>query len=405
MTEGRLQTFSALRHQGFRSLWVSSFLWSTCRWLEMVAVGWLTLEMTNSPFLLGIVAASRGIPLLALGALGGVLADRANRRTLLMLAQAGSALLFLILAWLLQAEALEYWHIVAVTLLNGTVMALTMPARQAFIYDLVGKGELLNAVAINAVAMNVTRVLGPSAGGLLIEVIGVAGCSLLMVALYLLGILALFFIEPAASKVARPEGSPWQHFIEGLRYVSQHQVVMALLLTEMVCDAFAFSYYAMMPVFARDILNVGAPGLGFLMAATGIGALLAALGVASLGDFKHKGWLLLGSTFFFGFFLVLFALSRSYPLSLFFLLGTGAMGAAFDAVMATLLQGIVPDPVRGRVMGTYVLSWGMAPLGGLWSGTLADLWGAPLAVGLGGVLAAAYAVGLAARLPPLRRLE
>ena len=396
--------FSAVRHTNFRWFWLSTALWAMGRWIEMLALGWLVLDLTNSPLILGLVMACRGIPMLLLGAVGGLLADRLDRRRLLIVTQTSLGLLAFLMAILVTAGWIQVWHAIVITLLAGAVFALSMPARQAFVYDIVGRSTLLNATAMNRIALDSTRIVGPALAGGLVVLMGTGGCFYLMGISYMAGVAFIFMIPGVARSPVDGRSSTWQNFIHGLGYIRSNRTVLLLLSIEIITDTFAFSYYSMLPIFARDILGVGATGLGFLMSASGVGALFALLAVAVLGDFKYKGWLLLGSSFLFGVILIFFAMSPWYPLSLALLIGAGGASAVYDATMATALQIIVPDEIRGRVLGAYVLTWGMAPLGSAPAGAVANVMGANLAVAIGGAIVGVYALAIASRASGVRRL-
>ncbi len=397
--------FSAFTYPNFRWFWLNTAFWSMGWWTELVVLGWLVLELTDSPLILGLVMACRGIPMLLLGAFGGLLADKLERRKLLVISQIGLALLALLMGILIAADVIQLWHVIVITLLAGTVRSLSLPARQIFLFDIVGRNNLLNGVAMNRIAQDSTRIIGPALGGGFIVLMGTDGAFYLMAISHILGAIVVFMIREVAKSPLGGRGSAWGNFIEGLKYVRSNHTVLSLLSIEIIVDIFAFSYYTMLPVFARDVLGVGAAGLGFLMSASGVGALLGSLAVVALGDFGHKGWLLLGNCFFLGVALVLFAISPWYPLSLVLLAFAGAAGSVYDTAEATALQIIASDEMRGRVLGAYVLTWGMAPLGSAQAGAIASLLGASFAVAIGGAIVVAYALIIAGRAPNVRRLS
>lgn len=349
--------------------------------------------------------ACRGIPMLLLGAFGGVLADRLDRRTVLLVAQASLGLLAFLMAVLITADLIQIWHVTVITLLAGAVMALSMPARQALLYDIVGRSNLLNATAMNRIAMDSTRIIGPALAGGFIVLVGTSGSFYLMGISYTASVAVILMIGRMARSPVGRQSSAWRNLIDGLNYIRSNHTVLLLLSMEIVIDTFAFSYYSMLPIFARDILGVGAAGLGFLISASGIGALFGLLTVATLGNFKYKGWLLLSTCFLFGVMLILFAMSPWYPVSFALLIGAGGVSAVYDTVMATALQTIVPDEMRGRVLGTYVLTWGMAPLGGIQAGAVANFFGANVAVSIGGAIVVIYVLIIASRASGVRRLS
>ncbi|MBI2866550.1 MAG: MFS transporter [Chloroflexi bacterium] len=390
-----LPVFRAARYRSFRWFWASSLFWSANRWIETVALGWLVLELTNSAVMVGLAAAlSRGFPFLIFAAVGGMLADRRDRRQLLVWGQIGVGLLSLLMAVLIFAGTVQVWQIMAITALAGTMMALTVPSHQSLTRDLVEKEDLLNAVSLNTLAVQATRIVAPALAGGLIKWGGVGACYSLIGINSLLSIALLLRVPGKLRGSPKALESAWRNLASGLRYVRSNGNVRALLLVEIVCDAFGFSYYAMMPLFARDVLHVGPSGLGFLLTATGAGAIIGLLAVASLGDIRGKGRLLLIFALAFGLALMAFSFSQWYLLSLLVLVIVGGVSGAYDALMSTVLQSIVPDQVRGRVMGAYILTWGTGPLGGLQAGALAGVWGAPFAVALGGGLVALYILGL-----------
>lgn len=399
---GRILT--SLRNRDFRLVWFANLTWSTSRWMEMVVLGWLVLELTNSPFLLGLVMAGRGLAMVLFAAIGGVAADRFNRRLLLIAAQSGAVALALTMTLLTGTGLVQVWQVFIVTFLGGTMMSFSAPTRQAFIYDLVGAENLTNALAINSAAVNTTRIFGPSLGGVLIGLVGVSGSYSLMTLTYLAGVACLIAVQRRERISKASEDSVWNNLREGFSYIFRYRVVLALLGIEVMMDIFAMPYLTLMPVFARDVLGVGAEGLGFLLGASGTGSLLGALGVASVGNVRRKALALLLTGAITGLVLILFAYSPYYPLSLALLLGVGLVSAVYNNMMATLLQLTVPDQMRGRVMGVYVLTWGMMPIGSVQAGAVANLMGAPFALGLGGAITALFILGLAWQMPSLRRL-
>lgn len=398
----RAGMFIAVSHANFRWFWLNTAFWSAGIWMEMTVLGWLVLELTDSPLLLGLVMASRGIPLLLFGSFSGVLADRMDRRWLQAASQLAVGIFSLLMGILISTGVIQVWHVVTITVLSGTARTISLPARQAFLYDIVGRDNLLNGIAMNRIAQDATRIIGPALGGGLIVLIGTAGCFYIMGVSFILGSAVLFLIR-SVPRLSVTSTSAWQNLIDGLRYVKSNRTVLLILSIEIVTDTFAFSYYTMLPVFARDILGVGAPGLGFMMSASGVGALLGLVVVAMLGNYTHKGWLLLGSSMAFGGALILFSISPWYPLSLVLLAAAGAAGSMYDTAVATLLQVIVTEEMRGRVMGIYVLTWGMSPVGSAQAGAVASLFGVNAAVAIGGAVTVIYAILIAFRSLSVRR--
>lgn len=400
----RLQVFSALRHPSFRWLWLNNFGSSMGRWMESVALSWLVLEMTNSPFLLGVVFAFRIIPMALFSTLAGTLADSIGRRKPILISQMTTALMPLLTATLIASGRIELWQLLIIIFISGTGSAFDQPVRQALIFDLVGRKDLLNANALSRIGMRGSLILASPIAGLLISTVDIPGTLYVASAIYAASIIALLKVRAGA---ATPIGqtSVLRNLVQALSYVRGQRLLLLLLSLEILFDAFAIPYHVLMPVFARDVLHVGAAGYGFLMAAVGVGEIGGALVLAALGDIRYKGWILFGGFIGIGGLLFFFSLSTWYALSLALLVGVGLMHTADMIVLPTLLQSLVPDEFRGRIMGIYVLTWAAVPVGSLQAGAIAALLGAPFAVGLGGIILTLFSVVLALTQPTLRRLS
>lgn len=389
------------QYPGFALYWGNMLLTSAGSWMEMVAQGWLIVQLTDSPFLLGLVAGGQGVAQLVVGPFGGVVADLVDRRRLLMLVQGLRATTALAMAVLVATDLVHISHVAALAMASGMVNAFQAPARQTLVYDLIGREHLAQAVAMNMTAGNVMRVMGPAVGGLLVGYVGIAGCYATIAALWFLGSAGIGLIGVKSMPTPKADRSVWHNLVDGLRYVRGQRRILILLGTEVLADTFAFSHRFLVPFFARDVLGVGAVELGILFSASGLGAILGAAVIGMVSNEGNRGRLLLGCLFCFGMFLLWFSYSRWFPLCFLLLMGAGGMGTAFDSLMATTLQMLVPDEFRGRVMGLYVLAWGMSPVGGFQSGTMAGFFGVPFAVGLGGVIAACAAIVLVRGLPEI----
>ncbi len=396
---------ASLRHPSFRLLWTGTLLWSISRWMEIVVLGWLVLTITGSPFMVGLVTAARSFPFLLFGALGGVVADRTrSRKRLLVCAQSVIVGLTLITAFLITTGMVQVWQLMAVAFLSGTAFSFDQPARQTLVYDLV-REDLINALALNSSAWNIARMLGPAVAGVSLGWAGAGGCYLAMAVLQMVGVVSMLGISASPRAPGGQGESVWHNLKEGLRYALTNPVPRSLLLLEVASDIAAAPYmFVLMPVFARDVLQVGASGLGFMTASAGIGALAGAALVAQMGHRMRKGLVMLVGALVYGFFLVLFSLSTWYPLSLVLLALTGAFQAVQINLEAILLQTAVPEAMRGRMIGTYVLTWGVMPIGNLQAGTVAALVGAPVAAGAGGLVLIVFVLILARLAIPLRRV-
>ncbi|MCL4533772.1 MAG: MFS transporter [Bacteroidetes bacterium] len=400
--KGWRRTFAALSGRDYRYFWMGLLAFYSAMQMQTVAQGWLVYEMTESAVALGAVTFAIGLPLLALSPLGGVAADRVDKRRLLMMTQLFLAVISSTIAVLIATELIEVWHLMAASALKGTIFAFNMPARQAFIAELAPEKDLMNAIALNSTGMNLTRVMMPGAAGLFIGIIDVAGVYAVMTLLYIVAMVTLSLVTP---RPARPKtaGVPFlRELTVGASYIAKNPVIPTLIALELFSVLFAMQYQVLMPVFAVSVLDTGPAGLGYLLSAVGIGGLLGSLFVASLGDFKHKGRLDLAAAAAFGVMLFLFTQARSFELSLLLLALTGVANITFSATNNTLIMTNSLSNVRGRVMSVYLMCWGVQPLAALPIGALADTIGAPLTVAIGASILTLAAATLFAFRPVLR---
>lgn len=394
---------AALRHRDYQLLWIGTSLTQTGQWMQYVAVGWLILDMTGSGFYLGLAGFLRSVPQLFFSIPGGLLADRTDRRKLLGSFQGIAAALTLLLALLIVAGHVQVWHVLLLTFLIGCAMAMVFPVRQTLVPNVVPREDLANAVALNSAGNNVTRTTGPALAGALIALVGVPICFFLQS----IG-LVLSFWTSIAMRVPPREGGAARttamgDLLEGWAYIRSTPSVCGLLLSAMVPTVLGMPYMALLPLFARD-LDIGASGLGLLMTVMGFGSITGSVVFGALGDFRRKGPAMLASAGLFGIALLALAASGTLHLALASLFAAGFTSAFYQATNNTLLQTIVPDPLRGRVMSAYILTWGMMPLGTLPLGWLADSTGAPIAVALAGSLVVLFSLAASWRLPQMRSL-
>ncbi len=372
--------FSSLQVKYFRIYWLGMFVSLIGTWIQTVAQSWLVFELTNSAFLLGVVGFLGSIPIFVLSLFGGVLADRVNKRNILIFTQVTFMFLAFLLAVLTQFKLITPLQIMFIALFNGIVMAFDAPARQSIVVELVGKKHLFNAIALNSVAFNSSRIIGPAIAGVLVSVIGMSGCFYLNGISFLAVIIALFFIRLGTGAV-RSNNSALKDLKEGLVFISHHRLILALVSMVGAMSLFGISYVILMPVFVNHVLHAGVKGLGVLMSSAGLGALIGALILARLGDFKYKGRFLIGSAFLFSLSLIIFSLSKNYALAVFSLILIGCTSVIPIALINTLLQINVPDAFRGRVMSLFMITFaGIMPFGNLISGGLAQSLGVSAAL-------------------------
>jgi MFS family permease len=384
---------TALDSRDFRLLWSGALVSNIGTWLQAVAQGWLVLEITNSAFLLGAVNAVGNIPVMTLSLYGGVLADQMDRRLLLMTAQATLLVLTLIMALLTAVHLINVAWLLALVLLIGVASALSSPAWQSFVGDLVPKASLMNAIALNSAQFNVARVVGPAAAGTLIAVIGIAGCFTLNGLSFAAVVVALALMRrPQVIRPART-GSAWSSLKEGLNFAATHAESRAVLLLASVHTIFGMPFLVLMPVFAKDVYHGSAGDLGALLAAMGGGAVVGALMTARLGGVARKGLIIIGMEIAFALSLFAFALVPERVPAMFALAVVGFWMVSFFAIANTALQILSHEEVRGRVMAIWtVASWGISPVGSLWAGALAAKVGAQEVTALGALVCLVYAL-------------
>jgi MFS family permease len=394
-----LETF---RSPGYRYLWCASLLWNQARWMDQVVLGWVVLEITNSAWDLAVIGALRWLPLLMFGVAGGAVADRVDRRRLLIGAQGMGLLVCLSTAILLATGHFDFGFAALATFLLGLQWAVDWPTRRALIPDLVGRELTVNAVALEAVSMNITRIAGPLVAGALIAYLNPAAAFIVMAVLYLAEI-ALLKIMPLAVRGRQVASGPMlRYLLDGFDKLRESQPIVGVLLISACMNILIFPYQQLLPVFARDVLNVDAVGLGALSAATGVGSFFGALAISFSRSIPRSGLMFWAGSCLTSVCLVGFALSGNFLLAL-GLLGLSGLGqSAFASLQSTIILGRASDQLRGRAMGALTLAIGSSPLGALEVGAATVWLGAPLAVALNAGACAALIGLVAQRLPKFR---
>jgi MFS family permease len=388
------KTLSSLRYRNFRLLFLGSVFSHTGDFMQAMAQSWLVWTMTSSPFLLGLVGFCQAVPRLLLGAIGGAIVDRMDRRRLLLLTQ-NLAMIQAFAFWaLVYFDLIRFWHILSLVLFLGVVNTLNQTARQSLINTLVRREELMNAIALNSSIVNLSKVIGPSLGGVLISFIGIAGCLLVNAVSFLAIIFSLLMMDLPHWQREEKEDDFWQEVTEGYRYVQTNSRVFGVLFLAYIVALVGSPYSRFLPVFASDILHTGPSGFGFLLAAPGLGAVISALCLASMGNIRRRGSLIFVSVFAFSLFLVLFAFSRSMVFSLLCLTMVGSSHIAFRAMANTTIQMETPPHLLGRVLSLFLMDKGLWSLGTLFIGSVASLVGTPWAIASSGLVCALSAATL-----------
>ncbi|MFZ0285761.1 MAG: MFS transporter [Terriglobales bacterium] len=403
---GKIQlsaTLRALRHRNFQLFFSGQLISLIGTWMQTVAQAWLVYRLTGSSLLLGAVGFASQFPVFLVAPLGGIVADRYHRQRVVIATQVFSMILALILAGLTLTGVVQVWHIFVLSALLGVVNAFDIPGRQAFLVDMVGKEDLMNAIALNSSMFNGARIIGPAIAGILVARIGEGWCFFTNGVSYIAVIVGLWMMRVSPPSYADHRVSPWEHIIEGFRFVSRTAPIRALLLLLGLVSLVAMPYTVLMPIFADRILHGGARELGILMGATGVGALLGALTLAAKTGVHGLGRWVAFSCGAFGVSLILFSFSHNFWLSTALLLPVGFFMMLEMSASNTLIQAMVPDHLRGRVMAVYSMMFmGLAPFGALFAGALADRLGAPITVAMGAVAAVGGAALFGLRLPRIR---
>jgi MFS family permease len=400
-------TFAALRHRNFRLWFLGQTLSQMGTWMQSVAQGWLVYDLTGSKFALGAISFAGALPTLFLMLPAGALADRVPRRQVLLATQITMMILAFVLAALTATAVLQVWHVGLLAVGLGIANSFDAPARQALAVEMVeDRRDLMNAIALNSTIFNLARVVGPAVGGIVLAALGAAWCFALNGLSFLAVLVALLMMKlPSAPQEVRTDPLTTQ-IAAGIRYVLETPPVRTMTLLVAVSSLFGFSYAVLLPAFAVDMLHVGEAGLGGLNAATGVGALVGSLIVASMGSFHRKGLLLTAGSLIFPATLLFFAFSRSFWLSSALLSVIGLAFVTQNALCNTLIQSIVPDSLRGRVMGVYMLMFfGTTPFGALQAGTVAQALGPTMGVAVGAGITLAFAITVLFAAPSLRRQE
>ena len=392
-----ISAVASLRHRNFRLFLGGQFLSLCGTWMQTVAHGWLVLTLTNSAFAVGLVTTLGSLPILLFTLYGGVLADRVNKHRVILILQCLMLCEALTLGILTVTHLVSVPWVIGLAIFFGLLSAFEVPTRQAFVVDLVGKADLMNAIALNSSAFNVSRVIGPAVAGVLIAAVGIAACFFANALSYLAVIGGLLMMRlpetppaPALDRATFQEG-----LREGYRYIADNRWPRTLIFITATLSVFGYSFLTMLPVYARDVLHQGAGGYGAVVSGVGVGAAIGALSIAAFGSRVRQGRMAVGGAGVFGAMLVASALATSFVAAFLLFVLSGCAMALCSITANTLLQRQAPDHLRGRVMGFYsFVALGMAPFGSLQMGWISERFGVRSAFAVGGFacMAAAGAV-------------
>ena len=373
-----------LHNPRFRLLWSSSVVSEMGIMFHYTAHGWLALTVTDSAFWVGAVFGASGLSIILFSTISGVLADRLNRKFLILATQVCQACVAVSLAFLIFTGQIGLWHILVGSFIDGAMVSIRVPSRMALMVDVAGRRNIQKAMAANFAAMTGTGIVIPPLAGRLIETHGIGWAYVSMTVALTLSVLMLTFMKGVMPSERKATSSPFQDFKEGVRYVFTTPSVRLLIVLMVTSELFGWAHESMIPVMAGRELNAGPSGLGFIIAAGSTGALLSSILLSSIGDIRRKGLALICGYIGFGTFLILFAMSTSLILSLILIAVAYASVAMYETMLGTLLQTSVPNEMRGRVLSFQTFTWGLTGFSGFHTGAIAALIGAPLAISIGG---------------------
>jgi MFS family permease len=383
------RTLNSLRHRNFRLLFFGTSLSQMGDFIQAMAQSWLVWTLTGSPFLLGVVGFCQALPRLLLGAVGGAIVDRVERRRLLLSTQISAMAQAFIFWSLVYFETIQFWHVIVLVLFLGTVNTVNQTARHSLINNLVPREDLMNAIALNSSMANLAKIIGPSIGGVLISMIGVAGCLFVNAVSFLTIIATLVVMEIPTLRVKTKDEAPfWQEVTDGYQFLRGQRRLFSIILLTYGVALVGTPYTRFLPVFATDVLHAGPSTFGLLLAAPGIGAVISGVGIASLTRLRRRTHFVAMSVYAFSLFLILFSFSRSLPLSMLFLMLVGASNIAIRAVANTVVQTETPPELLGRMLSLFFMDKGLWSFGTLFIGSIAHVVGTPKAIAISGLCCA-----------------
>ena len=401
----KLQVFRALRHRNFRWFWLSAATQAAGLGMQFLILGWLVLDITESSSKLGLVIFLYGMPNLSFVLFGGIIANRFDRRKLLMATQIAVAILIVTLATLKSTELVEIWHIYSIAIILGTIQALNHPSRIAIVANLVPREDIMNAVALTMVVTNVGRIIGPAMAGGIIELVGLAPALYLTAGCYAMGSICISLIRGVSQQRVARELNILRDLLVGLRYFWSTPVALTVIGIGFAFSFFAWASVHVMPAFAKEVLEVGAGGAGLLVTAIGVGSALGNFTLASLGNFQRKGWILIGALLLFSLSLVLFAWSPWFWLSWVILVFSGIGGMSYISMGTTVLQLTVPSELQGRVFSLWSGAAAFAQVGALPMAVVGDVFNWHIAVAGGACLCLMATLLLGVWRPTFRHLR
>ncbi len=379
----------ALRHRDFRFYWLGTFAWIMGEFFRFLAQGWLVFELTGDAFYLGLVSAAGAVPTILMSPIAGVVADRIDRRRILMASQTITGSIMVTIGVLVLTGRIEVWQIMTAAVLAGITQGFDEPARQSLVPNLVPAADLPSAISLGNGVWSISQIAAPGLAGVVLAAWGAGPCYLVTAAGFWTSVILMALVRVPRRSAGADRQSAWQDMRDGFAFVRRQVAIRSLLIISLSIGAFGYSSFVLFPVFATEILHTGSIGFGAMYVISGVGGLVGTLWAARLGFSRHRGLLLLASASGFGVLLIAFAASRSLAVSLAILAGVGLVDGMFINLALTVAQSMLPDEMRGRIMGLWGITWFVPPLGGMAGGWLAGAIGAPATVAVfGGIVAA-----------------
>lgn len=399
------RTFSALAHRNYRLMWIGTLISHTGDWMDQVALNWLVISTSGSPYELALVNLCRGVPILLFTLVGGAMADRLERRRLMMMTQAGAMVLAFILAAMVLTGTAPIWAILLIATGRGIVISFNLPVRHSLIPELVPAADLPNAVALNSLTVNMTKIIGPALAGIIIASLGTGACFLINGLSFIVVIYTLYKMRFPAALPKTADLSLSKSIVEGINFVRNDSTLLLLVLIALVPTFFGQPYLTLLALFAYSVYDIGPTGLGLLTSCAAAGSVCGALMLAAFPGVASSGRAMLGFLVAFGVLLCVFALNPIYALAPVILLGVGAMQIAYNASNNTILQMRLPNHMRGRVTSVLLLNRGLVQLGAAMSAAIAGVIGAQYAVASTGAVIVVLGVILLLRARLIRSIR
>lgn len=395
---------ASFQYRDFRFLWYATLLHSLSMGMEQVALGWLVLEMTDSPFMVGVASGARMAPFFFVGILSGAIADKVDRRIFLRFITLGGTVIALVMATILVMDVAKVWYIIALAAATGLLWAFIMTIRHSYTFDIVGSDHALNGLSLNAMGQRAGGVIGSIVAGVIISTVGMGGQYLAIAAVNVLAVVALMITRDVGQAAPKESQSVISNLVGYFVILRENRILLVLMLLTASTEIFGFTHQSVLPVFARDVLGIGALGFGFVTAVRQGGGMIGLILLASLGNYKRKGWLMFATALGFGLGQVVFFWASGLLMFMVVLAFINACASGVDTLYKALMQASVSNEQRGRAMGSWVLSIGVAPIGHMTVGGVAGALGAPMALLINGGVLTVITLLSAVSFPRVRKL-